>query len=371
VIRRVESMQQALPGKDAAQRLQRILRWVLLGGLVAGWIGFLGLPELYSVGIRQSALTLALLAACWMGFHFLHAAAVLNNQNLESETKNHQGVLWSLTIGLLRVSLLLVAILLMAEIWTVPYTSVLTGLGIGGVAVALATQSTLQNVISGFTLFADRPLSVGDFCRYGDNLGTVEKIGLRSVRIRTLDRSVVSIPTQKFADMPLENLGLRDRLLLKTVIGVRYETSADQLRYLQAAIRRMLVGHPKLLPEPGRVRFAGYGAFSLDLEIFVYVATSDWNEYLAVREDVLLRIMEIVEAAGTSMAFPSQTTYLARDTPNDPERMEEAERQIKRWRATGKLPLPDYADEDLERYEDELDYPDSTSARIPKDEDDD
>jgi small-conductance mechanosensitive channel len=282
-------------------------------------------------------------------------------------TEGHEAVLTSLVFGVLRILVIIAGVFLVAEIWSVSYTSVLAGLGIGGLAVALAAQPTLQNMIAGFTLFADSPLSVGDFCRYGDKLGTVEEIGLRSTRIRSRDRTVVSIPNSAFADMQLENFTKRDRILIHATINLRYETTADQLRFVLAELRRLLIAHPKIHPDPARVRFFGFGSHSLDLEVFAYVCTSDYDEYLAIREDVYLRMMELVLKSGTGFAFPSQVNYLTRDHGIDASLTREAEAAVAEWREKSRLPFPDFAPAEIRQHDGRLDYPPKGSSTSLKD----
>jgi len=241
-------------------------------------------------------------------------------------------------------------------------TGILAGLGIGGLAVALAAQKTVENLFGGATLILDQPVRVGDFCRFGDRVGTVEEVGLRSTRIRTLDRTVVSVPNGHFASLELENFTVRDRIWLHTTIGVRYETTPDQLRHLLVEIRRMLYAHPRVDPRPARIRFVNFGAYSLDLEIFAYVLTADYDEFLAIQEDIYLRIMDIVEQSGTGFAFPSQTTYLARDQGLDGARREAAEAQVAAWRRAGALHLPDFPPEAVTALKATLDYPPQGSA---------
>lgn len=236
-------------------------------------------------------------------------------------------------------------------------TGILAGLGIGGLAVALAAQKTVENLFGGVTLIVDQPVRVGDFCRFGDRLGTVEEIGLRSTRVRTLDRSVVSVPNGHFSSLELENFTLRDRIWLNTTLGLRYETTPDQLRHVLVEIRRMLYAHPRIDSEPARIRFTGFGAYSLDLEIFAYVRTPDYDEFLAVREDVYLRIMDIVAASGTGFAFPSQTTYFARDTGLDEAKRRAAETEVQTWREQGSLGLPHFPPETVTALNGTLDYP--------------
>lgn len=236
-------------------------------------------------------------------------------------------------------------------------TGILAGLGIGGLAVALAAQKTVENLFGGMTLALDQPVRVGDFCRFGDRVGTVEEIGLRSTRIRTLDRTVVSVPNAEFSALQLENFARRDRIWLHPQIGLRYETTLDQLRWVLVEIRKMLYAHPMVDPDPARIRFVGFGAYSLDLEIFAYVSTQDYGEFLAVREDIYLRIMDIVAASGTGFAFPSQTTYFARDGGLDPTRSRAAEEAVRAWRDRGTLHIPEFPAAEVAALRGSLEYP--------------
>ncbi len=271
-----------------------------------------------------------------------------------------------LRLGFRVLGLVIAALIILkglAEIG-VPVMPVAAGLGVGGLAVALAAQPTLENLIASLTLYFDRPLKVGDFCRYGEDpspgwlrIGTVEEIGLRSTRLRGIDRTVTTIPNADFAKLQLINLTLRDRMLLRTTICLRYETTAEQLRFVLARLREMLLGHPKITQDPARVRFEGFGDYSLNVEIFAYADTPDWNEFLAIQEDVHLRIMDIVKEAGTGFAFPSQTNYFARDGGLSKEKTEAAEAEVQAWRTDGTLPFPEFAQEHRERVFNTLVYP--------------
>jgi MscS family membrane protein len=259
---------------------------------------------------------------------------------------------------------LLVVLLRLAHGVGVPVYGLVAGAGVGGVAVALAARSTLENFLGTLNLFGDRPIAVGDFCRYGADgaggllrVGTVEEIGLRSTRIRGIDRTITTIPNAEFCNMHIVNLTQRDRMLFKTVIGLRYETTPEQLRFVLAAIREMLLAHPRIDKEPARVRAIGFGQSSLDMEIFAYVKTSDWNDFLAVQEDLVLRIMQIVRDAGTSFAFPSRTVYHARDSGLDGEKQQAAEQTVREWAAAHVLPFPEFSDDHRRQILDTLDYP--------------
>jgi MscS family membrane protein len=242
-------------------------------------------------------------------------------------------------------------------------TGILAGLGVGGLAVALAAQKSLENLFGGLSLIADQPVRVGDMCRFGSQQGTVEDIGLRSTRVRTLDRTLITIPNADFATMQIENLAARDRMRLTATIGLRYETTPDQLRWVLVELKRLLLFHPKVSPDSARVRFVGFGASSLDVEIVAFVKTGDGDEFLAVREDLLLRIMDIVAASGTGLALPGQLAYTPAEIGIDAERRKAAEAAVAAWRAAGTLPILDVPDARAAELAGTLPWPPDGSAQ--------
>jgi MscS family membrane protein len=248
-------------------------------------------------------------------------------------------------------------------------TTLVAGLGVGGIAVALAAQKSLENLFGGITLYADRPVRVGDFCRFGDMVGTVEDIGLRSTRVRNLDRCVVTVPNAEFANLQLENYSSRDKFWYHPTVGVRYETTPDQLRYILVEVRRMLYAHPNIDPVPARIRFTGFGASSLDLEVFAYVLAPDYDEFLAVSEDLNLRIMDIVESAGSGFAFPSRTVYVEAGSGLDGARRQRAEAEVARWREREALYLPGFPADKIGELRGTLSYPPPGSPGHPPDTD--
>ena len=193
-------------------------------------------------------------------------------------------------------------------------TATLAGLGVGGIAIALAAQKTLENVIAGVSLIVDHAVRVGDFLNFGDIQGTVVEVGLRSTRIRTVDRALVSFPNGQISNMRLETLSARDMFLFHPVIGLRYRTTPPQLRSVMAEIHSLLSGHAATDTGSVRVRFVRFGASSLEVDIFAYVFARDWNNFLEIQESLLLSVMDIAHKAGVGIAFPSQTLYLAVDT---------------------------------------------------------
>lgn len=190
-------------------------------------------------------------------------------------------------------------------------TAALAGLGIGGIAVALAAQKTLENVIAGLSLIFDKAVSVGDALRFNGTVGTVDHIGLRSTRIRTLDRTILSVPNGQIAAGGIETLSARDKFRFYHVVGLQYGTTVQQMRSVIEGVRTLLLAHPSVDADSVRVRFFRLGAFSLDIEVAVYIFAADWEPFLAIQQDLLLRIMDTIEGAGTAIAFPSQTVHIA------------------------------------------------------------
>ena len=235
-------------------------------------------------------------------------------------------------------------------------TTGIAALGVGGLALALGAQKTVENFVGSVTLIADQPIRVGDFCKVGDTVGTVESIGMRSTRIRTNERTVVTIPNGDFSSQRIENYTHRDRIWFHPTFGVRCDTSPDQIRYLLVELRSILYAHPKIDPESARVRFVGVGDSSFNLEFFAYVLTRDFGEFLEVQEDLLLRMMDVVEASGSSFAFPSQTIYLGRDTGKEEDKTQVAEEKVKEWRDANDLPLPRFSPERIKSLRNTISY---------------
>jgi MscS family membrane protein len=301
---------------------------------------------------------LAIIAVTWCVLRSVDFSAAAVRRHLEATGRSRVTAVIPMCRRSTKVLLGVVAFIVILANLGVNVTGLLAGLGVGGLAVALAAQKTLANLFGGVSLITDQPVRVGDLCRFGGTtMGTVEEIGLRSTRVRTPDRTLVSIPNAEFSEMQLENFAARERIRLYATLGLRYETTPDQLRAVLAEIRKLLVAHPRIAADPARVRLIGLGLQALELEIFAYVETAELEEFLAVREDILLRIVDIVAACGTGFAFPSQTLYLGRDRGLDRTRAEAAEARVRGWRERNEVPFPDYPPEALAALDGTLEYP--------------
>jgi MscS family membrane protein len=191
-----------------------------------------------------------------------------------------------------------------------PVASLVAGLGIGGLAVALAAQKTLENLFGALAIGADQPFREGDFVSVEGIQGTVEGIGLRSTRLRTPDRTLITIPNGKLAEMRLETFAVRDRMRLACVLGLVYETTEQQLRDVLSGVERALRAHPKLFLEGVTVRFKEIGPFSLNIEVNAWFATPSWDEFVLIREEMLLSFLRVIEGSGTRLALPTSAVHV-------------------------------------------------------------
>jgi MscS family membrane protein len=271
------------------------------------WIGPSALLRL----VLSRGLTLLLfLGFAWLGIVLIDLALRRLRTALEAKHQSFSYSVLPLVSRVLKITVLLLTITAVLANWGYNTTTIMAGLGVGGLAIALAAQKTIENLFGGVAVISDRPVSVGDFCRFGDRSGTVEDIGLRSTRIRTPDRTLVSVPNAQFSSMILENFNKRDKMLFHFTFNLRRDTTPDQVRTLLDAITKILGDHTQVEAGALPVRFIGVGTYSLDLEVFAYILTRDGNKFLEIQQELLLRILDEVEVAGTTLALPTQTSLI-------------------------------------------------------------
>jgi MscS family membrane protein len=280
-------------------------------------IAFYGWAERLEVAIvaRQTLLRyaggVAAIALVWFGLRLVDAIADVAIARMNRRSRRQAVSVVSLLRRAAKILLLVFSIVAVLDTFGIDVTTGIAALGIGGIALALGAQKTVENLVGSVTVIADRPIQVGDFCRVGDVVGTVEDVGIRSTRIRTNDRTVVTIPNGDFSSRQIENFAKRDRFLFNPVIGIEYNNSADKVREAVAIIENILVGHEKVLQDGPRARFTNFGENSLDIEVFSYIDVSDFEESTVVRQELLLSIYEQLSAAGIGIAFPTRTVFLA------------------------------------------------------------
>lgn len=297
------------------------LRWPLI--LVVALFVHLAFVRLlgFSLGFRfaysRLALVAAVIAAAWllwrlMALAFTHARAVAQRRRQASVRS-----LLLLAERVCKTVVVLVGAFALLTIAGVDTTTALAGVGIGGVAVALGAQKSVENLLGGVFLLTDRALAVGDTCSIANRLGVVEDITMRSVRLRTLEQTLLSVPAGILAQSSLENFATRDKILVQSILRLQYGTTADQLRQVLRAIRTLLEDRPDIEAETARIRLVDFGVRAIELELFAYVLTSDVPTFMEVREELLLQIAAIVESSGTTFAQPA----IVLDKPGVEERV--------------------------------------------------
>jgi MscS family membrane protein len=306
-----------LTGRAANQWNEQIVRR-LKGPLAIGWavlLAYLGLGWLYlepaaELGARRLLKGAFIVTVFWV---LLRAVDVVDHLITHSEWASHRLASRSfVTLGgkVLKIAVVIIGVVTILSQAGYPVGSIIAGLGIGGLALALAAQKTVENVFGAFSIAVDEPFRQGDFVKVDGVLGTVEAIGLRSTRIRTLDRTLIAIPNGKLAEMRTESYAARDRLRLACTLSLVYGTSAQQIRRVLIEVEAALRAQPKISPDGLTVCLRELAQSSLEVEVTAWFATQDWAEFQRIRQELLLRMMEIVESAGTRLAFPTRTVHL-------------------------------------------------------------
>lgn len=268
----------------------------------SAWIPLSALSRFYTDRVLSLA---TLLLMIWTGSRSLDFMVARIRLSLRARHASLSQSVLPLISRITKGILFVFAVTFTLANWGFDMTTVLAGVGIGGIAIALAAQKTVENLFGGIAIITDAPVSVGDFCRFGDRVGTVEDIGLRSTQVRTLDRTLVTIPNGEFSSMTLENFSRRDKVWFHHTLNLKKDTSPDQVRRIVALIEQILRSHPKVEVGSMPVRFVGGGAASLDVEIFAYIHTSDYDEYLRIQQDLLLPMMSATTEANENAGPPT------------------------------------------------------------------
>ena len=302
------------------------------------FVYLLELPLLYRA--YYSRFMAALLAVCFAWLVSGIADRGFDRAVNRSQTQRRGGEsILVLMQRLTRIVMLIIALVATLALFGINVKTTLAGLGIGGLAIALGAQKSLENLIGGISLLMDKAVHVGNFCKIGNQVGTVEDIGLRSVKVRTLDQSLLVVPNGALAQMQFENFGPRRKCLLNQLFSLRIETQVEQLRFVLDRVQSMLNQQPTV--ETGsRIRVANFAGAALQLELWAYVKTSDWAEFTVIRQDIILKIAEIVEASGTRFAAPTQLAYLLIDKGVDTEKANDIARRVTELRASDSFRFP-------------------------------
>lgn len=270
----------------------------------------LGLPLLNRYGYARLLLLAFIFGASWLLLRLVDFLNLRATLNLIAEGATATS---SLTIArrLLRGAVVAVALLAGLASLGVNLTATLAGLGIGGIALAFAAQKSLENLFGGFVVLSDKIIRVGEIVRIGTVVGVIEDVTLYATRLRSFDRSVVTIPNGSLITAQIENRSRRDKFWFNPTLGLVYETTAEQMRAVLENLRAHLASDTRVEKGTMSARFVRINSSSLDVQVFAYLLVPDYATYLAVQEELLLVLLDVVEKAGTRLAFPSQMTYVA------------------------------------------------------------
>lgn len=253
---------------------------------------------------------LLLIAFVWFGLRLLDAVAQLAITRMQRRGRRQVVSVIVLARRTAKVVLLLFFAIGLLDTFGIDVTTGIAALGIGGIALALGAQKTVENLVGSVTVIADRPAQVGDFVKVGDVIGTVEDIGIRSTRLRTLDRTLVTIPNGDFSARQIENYAARDRFLFNPVIALDHRTPAARLAEAAGIVRQVLLDHDEV-GEGSRAHLGRIGERSFNIEVFAYMEVPDFEASVRTREALLLAIAERLEAAGIALGFQAQTVVFA------------------------------------------------------------
>ena len=303
---------------DKAERIMpfirgplRFLIWIMLAWSLEGLIS----PTV-TLKMLMKGGTLILIAFAWTLIWLFDFYITYLQLKFEKEERSGAIVLLKPVRTIVRIIIVVIAILAWLDNIGFQVTTLLAGLGVGGIAIALAAQAILADFIAAIILLMAQPVRVGDFCKFGNILGIVEDIGLRATRIRTLDNTVVSVPNAEFSKQHIENYTLREKVWFHPKIKLPYETSKDTIRKIAEGIEEMLKNHPEVHNEPIQVYFTEIGDYSHNIDVFSYVATGDYGKYKKIAHELNSSIMEIIEKAGARLALPSRKMYMEEGKPD-------------------------------------------------------
>ncbi|HJQ75235.1 MAG TPA: mechanosensitive ion channel family protein [Gaiellaceae bacterium] len=279
-----------------AEQLAAPLAFLVALAVFASGLKMLGLAVPAHRLFAAVTKALAIVGFTWLVLRALDVFAIRFERRLGAQRHMRAAAAVPLGRRTLKVFLALIAFTAALQNFGFNVTGLIAGLGVGGLALALAAQKTVENLFGSVSLVADQPVRVGDVCRFGDTVGTVEDIGLRSTRVRTVDRTIVTVPNAQFSTLALENLSRRDRIPIRATLTLPQGTTPERVRTVLGALRDMARRTPKVEERSARARFMRMGSQALEIELFAYVLTDDWDEFVDIREQVLLGALDVVGA---------------------------------------------------------------------------
>lgn len=300
-----------------------------------GLVAYIGTSLLYRIYYRRILWVFMVMGFYWMLTRATRAAAAKLGQSFSRRGMYAERSIVSLLRRFIEVTIFVFVLLVVLHGLGFDVSAALAGVGIGTLALGLGAQKTFENMFGGVSVLLDKVIQIGDIVKVNTQTGVVEDIGLRSTRLRTPERTVLSVPNGTMATAVLENLRFRDKFLCQQVIRLRYELAPDHVRYVLEKIRQIMRENPKVEESSSRAQFIRFSENSLDVEIYCYILEGDYNAYLQTQEALFLSIMDELDQAGAVLALPSQTTYVTQDSWVDPEKARAAKDAMEKTRDPG------------------------------------
>ena len=299
------------------------------------FVGYIGTSLLYRLYYRKVVWVFLAFDFYWILTRITRAIAARLGSSLTKRGMLAERSIVSLVRRFTQVFIFLLVALTVLSNLGVDVSTALAGIGIGSLALGLGAQKTFENLFGGVSILFDKVIQIGDTCRINNQTGVVEDIGLRSTRLRTGERTLLSIPNGIMASAVVENLRFRDKFLCQQTIRLRYDLSPDHVRYVLGKIQNLLIEDPKVEDPSARVRFLRFAEYALEVEIYCYILEPEFTAYLAAQEQLLLKIMDAIEKAGAVVALPTQTTFVTQDAWVDPQKAKAAEAAVEKARDPG------------------------------------
>ena len=299
------------------------------------FVGYIGTSLLYRLYYRHIVWIFLAFDFYWMLTRITRAISARIGASLTRRGMVAERSIVSLVRRFTEVSIFLVVTLLVLNSLGVNVSTAVAGIGIGSLALGLGAQKTFENLFGGVSILFDKVIQIGDTCRINNQTGVVEDIGLRSTRLRTGERTLLSIPNGIMASAVVENLRFRDKFLCQQILRLRYDLSSDHVRYVLGQILNLLIEDPKVEDSSARVRFLRFAEYAIEVELFCYILEPEFTAYLATQEQLLLKIMDTIEKAGAVVALPTQTTFVTQDSWIDPQKAKAAQDAVEKARDPG------------------------------------
>jgi MscS family membrane protein len=299
------------------------------------FVSYIGTSLLYRLYYRRLVLVFLAFDFYWILARVTRAISSRIGVSLTKRGMLAERSIVSLVRRFIQVSIFLLVTLLVLKNLGVDVSTAVAGIGIGSLALGLGAQKTFENLFGGVSVLFDKVIQIGDTCKINNQTGVVEDIGLRSTRLRTGERTLLSIPNGTMATAVIENLRFRDKFLCQQTIRLRYDLSPDHVRYVLGQIQNLLIEDPKVEDSSARIRFLRFAEYALEVELYCYILEPEFTLYLASQEQLLLKIMDAIEKAGAVVALPTQTTFVTQDGWIDPQKAKAAQAAVEKARDPG------------------------------------